>query len=85
MCLYMYACGQKKIESHFSDRLKISNIRGRTSRQIYRLALPLLSPEHFPCPVNQGFSYLLRTLLLEGKSTIPSPLADRKTAESLLN
>ena len=28
-----------------SDRLTFSNIRGRTSHQIYRLALPLLSPE----------------------------------------
>ena len=28
-----------------SDRLTFSNIRGRTSRGIYRLALPLLSPE----------------------------------------
>ena len=35
----------KKIELYFSDRLTFSNIRGRTSRQIYRLALPLLSPE----------------------------------------
>ena len=41
ICVYTYACGQKKIESHFSDRLTFSNIRGRTSRQIYRLALPL--------------------------------------------
>ena len=30
---------------YFSDRLTFSNIRGRTSRRIYRLALPLLSPE----------------------------------------
>ena len=35
----------KKIELYFSDQLTFSNIRGRTSRQIYRLALPLLSPE----------------------------------------
>ena len=33
------------LESYFSDRLIFSNIRSRTSRQIYRLALPLLSPE----------------------------------------
>ena len=37
--------GQKKFESYFSNRLTFSNIRGRTSDQIYRLALPLLSPE----------------------------------------
>ena len=29
----------------FSDRLTFSNIHGRTSRLIYTLALPLLSPE----------------------------------------
>ena len=43
MCLYV--CGQKKIESHFSDRLTFSNISSRTSRRIYRLALPLRAPE----------------------------------------
>ena len=36
---------KKKFESYFSDRLTFSNIHGGTSRQIYRLALPLLSPE----------------------------------------
>ena len=36
---------QNKIELYFSDRLTFSNIRGRTSRRIYRLALQLLSPE----------------------------------------
>ena len=41
----IYVCDQKKIESYFNDRLTFSNIRGRTSRRIYRLALPLLSPE----------------------------------------
>ena len=40
--IYIYVCGQKKFESYFSDRLTFSNIRSRTSRQIYRLALPLL-------------------------------------------
>ena len=35
----------KKIESYFCDQLTVSNLRGRTSRQIYRLTLPLLSPE----------------------------------------
>ena len=42
--VYMFV-DQKKIELYFRDRLTFSNIRGRTSRQIYRLALPLLSPE----------------------------------------
>ena len=36
---------KKKFESYFSDRLTFSNIRGRTSRRIYRLALPLHTPE----------------------------------------
>ena len=36
---------QKKKKSYFSDRLTLSNIRGRTSSQIYRLALPLCTPE----------------------------------------
>ena len=35
----------KKFELYFSDRLTLSNIRGRTSRQIYRLTLLMLSPE----------------------------------------
>ena len=34
-----------EIESYFSDRLTFSNIRGRTSRLIYRLALLLHTPE----------------------------------------
>ena len=36
---------KKKFESHFSDDPTFSNIHGRTSRRIYRLGLPLLSPE----------------------------------------
>ena len=32
-------------KSYFRDRLTFSNIRRRTSRPIYRLALPLHSPE----------------------------------------
>ena len=45
-CPYIYIClWTKKIESEFSDRLTFSNIHGRTSRQIYRLALPLHVPE----------------------------------------
>ena len=44
---YMFTClwTKKKIESYFSDRLTCSNIHGRTSHQIFRLAIPLLSPE----------------------------------------
>ena len=40
---YIYICLWSK--SYFSDRLTFSNIRGRTSHQIYRLALALLSLE----------------------------------------
>ena len=36
---------KKKFETYVRDRLTFSNIRGRTSRRIYRLAIPLLSPE----------------------------------------
>ena len=36
---------QKNFKSYFRDQLTFSKIRGKTSRQIYRLALPLLSPE----------------------------------------
>ena len=42
--IYMFVDG-KKIESYFSNRLIFSNIRSRTSHQIYRLALPLCTPE----------------------------------------
>ena len=41
LCLW----NKKMFESYFSDRLTFSNIRGRTSCQIYSLAIPLLSPE----------------------------------------
>ena len=45
--IYIYIClwTKKKIESYFSDRLTFSNIRSRTSRRTYRLALPLRAPE----------------------------------------
>ena len=35
----------KKFKSYFSDRLTFSNIRGRTSRRIYRVAVALFSLE----------------------------------------
>ena len=41
ICLWM----KKIFESYFRDRLTFSNIRSRTSRRIYRLALPLGAPE----------------------------------------
>ena len=42
----VYVCGpKKKFESYFNDRLTFSNMHSRTSRRIYRLTLPLLSPE----------------------------------------
>ena len=44
MYVYMFV-DEKKVESYFSDRLTFSNIRSRTSRQIYRLALLLCTPE----------------------------------------
>ena len=36
---------EKKFESYFRDRLTFSNVGSRTSRQIYRLALLLRTPE----------------------------------------
>ena len=36
---------KKIFESYFRDRFTFSNIRSRTSRRIYRLALPLRAPE----------------------------------------
>ena len=47
--IYMFVV-KKKFESYFSDRLTFSNIRGRTSRRIYRLVLTMLSLEKF-CPL----------------------------------
>ena len=45
--LLVYICllTKKKFESYFRDRLTFSNILSRTSRRIYRLALPLRAPE----------------------------------------
>ena len=44
--IYIYMFVDEKIfESYFRDRLTFSNIRSRTSRGIYRLALPLRAPE----------------------------------------
>ena len=41
----MFVDQRKFLIVYFSNRLTFSNIRGRTSRLIYRPALPLLSPE----------------------------------------
>ena len=48
--IYVYICVCVFVDKNFfnsynSDRLTFSNVRCRTSRRIYRLALPLLSPE----------------------------------------
>ena len=46
--IYIYMFVDEKIfESYFSNRLTFSNIRSRTSRRIYRLALPLRALETF--------------------------------------
>ena len=45
--IYMFVDQKNIFESYFSDRLTFSNIHGRTSCQIYTLALPLLSLETF--------------------------------------
>ena len=45
--VHIYIClwTKKIFESYFRDRLTFSNVRSRTSRRIYRLALPLCTPE----------------------------------------
>ena len=63
---YICLWTKRFFELYFSHQLTFSNIRGRTSRQIYRLALPLLSPEKFSSSSNQGFSYIMCTLLMSG-------------------
>ena len=45
--IYCMFVDLKTFESYFTYQLTFSNISGRTSRQIYRLVLPLLSPEMF--------------------------------------
>ena len=59
--VYIYNIGmfvaKKKFESYFSNRLTFSNIHGRTSRRLYRLALPLLSPETLPQSKSMIFVY----------------------------
>ena len=44
-CVVHMFVNEKIFESYFRDRLTFSNIRSRTSRRIYRLALPLRAPE----------------------------------------
>ena len=53
----------KKFESYFSDRLTFSNICGKTSHRIYRLALALLSLEMLSSLSKLRNSYLMHTLL----------------------
>ena len=60
--VHIYVCGP----NNFLNRtlaITVSNIRCTTSRRIYKPALPLLSPEMLPRCVNEGFSYLMHTLL----------------------
>ena len=50
---------KKIFQLYFSDRLTFSNIRGRTSCQIYRLALPLLSPEMLSSSSKSRIPYII--------------------------
>ena len=43
--MYMFVDQNFFLELYFSDRLTFSNMHSRTSRRIYRLTLPPLSPE----------------------------------------
>ena len=45
-----YVLDTKKIASYFSDRLTFSNVRGRTSHQNDRLAVPPRAPEKLSSP-----------------------------------
>ena len=51
-----------KFDLYFSDRLTFSNIRGRTSRLIYRLALSLHAPETLSSSSKSRISYIMCTL-----------------------
>ena len=53
----IYVCGQKNLNRNFSDRLTFSNIHSRTSRRIYRLALPLRAPEKLSSSKSRIFLY----------------------------
>ena len=48
---------QNNFESYFSDRLTFSNIRSRTSDQIYRLDLQLHAPEIFSSSSKSRFFF----------------------------
>ena len=53
----------KNIFLFFSDRLTLSNIRGGNSSRIYKVALPLCTPEMLSTlSINKGFSYIMHTL-----------------------
>ena len=63
--VHNYIClwTKKIFESYFRDRLTFSNIRSRTSRRIYRLALPLRAPETLSSLSKSRIPYLIHTLL----------------------
>ena len=60
---YICLWTKNHFESYFRDRLTFSSIRGKTSRRIYRLALPLLSPEMLSLLTKLRVFFLMYTLL----------------------
>ena len=61
--VHMFVDEKNNLNRTFSDQLSFSNIRGRTSRRIYRLALLLLSPEMLSSLSKLRVSHLMCTLL----------------------
>ena len=60
--IYMFV-DQIFLGSNLSNQLTFSNIHGRTSPRIYRLALPLHAPETLSSSSKSRISYIMRTLL----------------------
>ena len=72
-------------ESYFNDRLTLSNIHSRTSRRIYRLALPLHTPEKLSSLSKSRFPYLMCTLLYfsEGYHNYGHTIPSKSTAVAI--
>ena len=60
----IYVYGRKKLNRTLAINLRLSNIRGGTSHQIYGLAILLISPETLSSLSKlRGFLYLMCTML----------------------
>ena len=72
MCIGVFVEPEKILKSHFSDRFTFLNIRSRTSRRIYGLALPLFSPE--------TLTSSSKSKNIKSTTTVASPFADQTTS-----